>query len=140
MEHSTLVRTFIEQIWNRKAFELLDGFLHPDFKDHSLLPVLSRDKDGLVQWIKATGLSFEHHTSIEGQVTEGDQTMIRVRMKLKHIGLWRDIEPTGVELYTTGFRHFRLQDGRIIEHWALIDGQAIENQLKEASHGCKIAV
>lgn len=140
MENSNLVQTFIEQIWNNQAFEKLEKFLHPDFKDHSLIPTLSPDKEGTKQWIIATGLSFHHHTIIEGQVTQGDQSMVKIRMKLKHIGIWRGIEPTGLEIYTTGYRHFKIKDKKIIDHWALVDGQAIENQLKQASHGCKIAV
>jgi predicted ester cyclase len=140
MENSVLVQKFIEQIWNKKLFEMLDNFLHPAFKDHSLLSILSPDKEGLKKWINATGISFEHETAIEDQVTEGDQVMVRIKMKLKHIGVWRGIEPTGIELYTTGYRHFKIKDNRIIEHWALIDGEKIQNQLVEASQGCKIAI
>ncbi len=140
MKNSILVQQFIEQIWNNRAFDKIDSFLHPAFTDHSLSPMLSKDREGLMKWITSTGKSFEHHTSIESQVTEGEQTMVKIKMQLKHTGIWRDIEPTGIELHTVGYRHFRIKDGKIIEHWALIDGQAIENQLKEAAHGCRIAV
>ena len=139
MKNSILVQNFIEQIWNQQAFDMLDHFLHPDFKDHSLLPTISPDKEGVVKWITATGISFTHNTTIENQVTEGDQSMIRIKMKLKHIGVWRGIEPTSVEMEAIGYRYFKIKDDRIIEHWGLIDGQFIENQLKESSHGCKVA-
>ncbi|HEV7330165.1 MAG TPA: ester cyclase [Flavisolibacter sp.] len=139
MENSILVKEFINQIWNNKAFEKLDGFLHPDFRDFSLPPVFTPNKEGLKKWISNTGISFEHHTIIEEQVTEGDKSIIKLRMNLKHIGAWRGIEPTGLDLHTFGYRYFKLKEGKIIEHWAVIDGQAIENQLKSASHGCKIA-
>ena len=139
MDTTILVQRFIDQIWNNKDFEKLDNFLHPDFKDHSLPPTLSPDQEGTKKWIVNTGVSFDHKTTIEEQVTEGDKSMVRIRMDLKHIGLWRDIEPTGIDLFAIGYRYFKISDGRIIEHWALIDGQAIENQLKKASHGCKIA-
>ncbi|HEY1019649.1 MAG TPA: ester cyclase [Sediminibacterium sp.] len=139
MKNSILVQHFIEQIWNQEAFDMLDSFLHPDFKDHSLLPTLSPDKEGIKKWISATGISFEHNTTIENQVTEGDQSMIRIKMKLKHIGVWRGIEPTGIEVEAVGYRCFKIKNDKIIEHWGLIDGQSIENQLKEASHGCKVA-
>lgn len=139
MKNSVLVQKFIEQIWNKKSFEMLDDFLHPAFKDYSLLPILSPDKEGLKKWITATGISFEHKTVIEDQVTESDQIMIKIKMKLKHIGIWRGIEPTGIELSTTGYRHFKIKDDRIIEHWALLDGETIENKLKEATHNCTIS-
>jgi len=138
MENSFSVDNFIEQIWNKRSFELLEQFLHPEFKDHSLSPILSPDKEGLKKWINATSRSFEHETVIEDQVKEGDQIMVRIKMKLKHIGVWRGFEPTGIELYTIGYRHFKIKNDRIIEHWALIDGETIAKQLKEASNGCKI--
>lgn len=139
MENAVLAQEFINQIWNNKAFSKLDSFLHDDFKDYSLPPMLPTDKEGTKKWIINTGISFEHNTIIKDQVTEGNVSIVKIRMNLKHIGVWRDIEPTEIDLYTIGYRHFKFKDGKIIEHWALIDGQAIENQLKDASHGCKIA-
>jgi predicted ester cyclase len=139
MENSILVQNFINQIWNNNAFEKLDSFLHADFKDNSLPPVFPADREGTKKWITSTGISFEHNTVIEDQVTEGNKSIVKIRMNLKHIGVWRDIQPTGIELNTIGYRYFKLKDGKIIEHWALIDGQTIENGLKEAAHGCKIA-
>lgn len=139
MDHSKIVLDFIDEIWNKRDFNKLDDFLHPDFKDHSLPPALSPDREGMKTWITGTGVSFEHHTIIEDQVTEGDKSILRIKMDLKHIGTWRDIEPTGIELQTVGYRCFELKEGKIIGHWALIDGQVIENQLKSTSHGCKIA-
>src|SRR5690242_3607383 len=139
MNNSILVQDFIDQIWNNNAFEKLDSFLHPDFRDFSLPPMLTPDREGLKKWIINTGIAFEHKTIIEEQVTEDDKSIIKLSMHLKHIGAWRNIEPTGISLNTTGYRYFKLKEGKIIAHWALIDEQKIENQLKNATHGCKIA-
>lgn len=133
-----VVTDFIEHIWNQRDFDKLDKFIHQDFIDHSLSPALPANKEGLKKWVMGTGLSFEHTTIIEDHVLEGDKCILKIKMNLKHIGNWRGIEPTGAELHTTGYRHFKLKDNRIIEHWALIDGQTIENELTKASHGYKI--
>jgi predicted ester cyclase len=86
----------------------------------------------------ATGNAFEHHTTIEEMISEENKVMIKIKMHLKHIGKWRGIEPTGTELSAVGYRYLKLAEGKIIEHWALIDGNTIENRLKEASHGCTL--
>ena len=138
MDNLKIVKEFIEQIWNAKNFKNLDQFIHTDFKDHSLPPALTADKEGMKKWVLGTGVSFEHKTLIEDQVSEGDKIIVKIRMEMKHIGTWRDIEPTGINLHTTGYRYYKLKNGKIIEHWALIDGQAIENQLNDAQHGCRI--
>jgi hypothetical protein len=139
MDNATLVQQFIGRIWNNNAFDELDAFLHPDFKDHSLPPLFSPDRDGLKNWIVSTGISFEHRTFIEEQVTEGDKCITKIRMDLKHIGVWRDLEPTGKNVHAIGYRYFKLKEGKIIDHWALIDGMALENQIKDTALGCKAA-
>ncbi|MDB5013316.1 MAG: ester cyclase [Daejeonella sp.] len=137
-ENQTLVENFIEQVWNQQNFELVDEFLHPNFTDNSLPPSFTPDKQGLENWIKATSSSFAHKTIIEDQVTEGEKSIIKIRMEMKHIGTWRNIEATGVEVVTNGYRFYKISDGKIIEHSALIDGQTIENKLTNAFKGCKI--
>jgi predicted SnoaL-like aldol condensation-catalyzing enzyme len=129
---------FIEEIWNQNQFDRLDNYIHPDFCDHSLPLALPPNKEGLKLWIIGTGKSFEHKTIVEEMVSEENKIILKIKMLLKHIGNWRDLEPTGAEIFAIGYRYIKFADNKIIEHWALIDGNAIENQLREAIHGCKI--
>ncbi|HEV2481859.1 MAG TPA: ester cyclase [Puia sp.] len=133
-----LVAGYIRDIWNERRFDRLEQYLHPAFSDHSLPPGLPPDIHGLEQWIRLTGQSFEHHTIIDEQVTEPGKSILKIRMQLRHIGEWRGITATGREVTAVGYRCFRVEEGRIIEHWALIDGNAIENQLRETAQGCKV--
>jgi predicted SnoaL-like aldol condensation-catalyzing enzyme len=139
MKNTLIVQEFIDQVWNTANITKADAYLHPDFIDYSLPPALTADKEGMKKWIAATGASFKHTTTIEEQASEGDKVFIKIRMHLKHIGIWRNIEPTGIEIETSGFRLYKIVQGKIIAHWGLIDGQSIENQLNNAAHGCKIA-
>ena len=123
-----VVTSFIETVWNENQLEKMDQYLHPSFVDHSLPPVLPPNKDGLTNWIIGTNKAFENQTVIEEMVSDGDKVMLKIKMLLKHIGKWRDIEPHGAEVFAIGYRYFKLADEKIIEHWALIDGNAIENQ------------
>src|ERR1700710_1259299 len=136
--NKNLVVNFIDTIWNQGQFDEINNFIHPAFVDHSLPPAFPSNVEGLKLWITTTGKSFQHKSLIEEQVTEGNKSMIKFRMHLKHIGAWREIEPTGAEISAVGYRFFRIDDGKIIEHWALVDGNSIENQLKASAHGCKI--
>lgn len=138
MENKELIQHFIEEIWNGRNFERLQEFLHSDFKDHSLPAGFQGNMIGLQNWVLATSASFKHRTHIEEQVTEKDKSVLKIRMNLKHIGKWREIEPTGLEVQTVGYRLFKMEEGKILEHWALIDGQSIENQLRQSFHGCKL--
>jgi predicted ester cyclase len=138
IDNKQQVATFMDVIWNNSNFKCLADFLNEDFVDHSLPPSLPANSEGLKMWVTATGVSFEHHSVIEEQATENETSIIKIKMLLKHIGPWRGIEATGIDLSVVGYRCFRFRDGKITEHWALLDGNSIENQLKQASEGCKI--
>jgi len=133
-----LVNSYITSIWNEGAIEKITDFLHPDFTDHTLPPTLPDGIDGVLQWLALTSSSFKHHTIIEDQVTEGNKSIIRIRMEMEHIGLWRGIAPTGITTTTGGYRFFRIADGKIREQWGQIDGAVLEAALNGAVHACKL--
>lgn len=134
-----VVNNFIEEIWNQQRYDKLDDYLHPEYIDHSLPTPLSPDRTGLREWIQATSLSFSHRTLIEDQVSEGNKIILKIKMLMTHIGAWRGIDPVGAQVSTGGYRFYRLQEGKIIEHWAEINGTVLESQLKQQSvEGCKI--
>lgn len=133
-----LIENFVEIIWNQQQFQRLAEFLHPAYEDHSLPPSFPANRSGLQQWIEATGKSFNHRSTIDRIAVDQDTVMIKFTMHLEHIGPWREIEPTGTFVQAIGYRCYELQEGKIRSHWALLDGNAIENQLRQTAHGCKI--
>lgn len=140
MNNKQVVEQFIEQIWNKQKMDVLDSLVHKDYRDHSFLPSVPPNREGLVMWIRNTSAAFNHHTSIEDIVAEGDQVAIRVLFSATHIGTWRGIAASGKTATVKGFRFFRLKDGKIIEHHALIDGEALQSQLTEVYAGCQVNV
>ena len=138
MKNSELVQKFIEEIWNNNMYEKIDDYLHPKFRDYSLPPTIEGNIEGTLQWIKTTGLSFEHNTEIESSIEENDLCVIRIKMQLKHIGYWRTHSASNLEFHTNGFRQFQVKEGKIIAHWALIDGEKIENTIGNFNKACAI--
>lgn len=138
LKNKVIVSNFIEEIWNQNQFEKIDNYISDDFIDHSLPSNLPANKEGIKMWIIGTGKSFKHKTVIDDIVCEDNKVMLKIKMQMKHIGIWRNIEPTHFEISTVGYIYFKLGNGKIIEHWGLLDGSSIENQLKDAQHTCKI--
>lgn len=136
--NKTVVTNFINDIWNQNQFEKIDNYVSANFTDHSLPQNLPAGKEGTKLWITNTGKSFQHTTIIDEMISEDDTVMLKIRMQLKHVGPWREIEPTHIEVETVGYRLFKLNNGKIIAHWALIDGNTIENALRNTTSGCKV--
>lgn len=128
-QSKNIICRYIEEVWNQQNFDIIDEFLAADYVDHSLPPHFS-GPEGVKQWVKALSASFDEQTIIEDQVTEGDRAMVRLTMRLTHRGEWRGIPATGKQVEIKGYRAYRLAGGKITEHWALIDGDSLERELR----------
>jgi predicted ester cyclase len=65
---------------------------------------------------------------IEDEICEGDKVVARVTMHGRHVGEFLGHAPTGKEFATKQIPIYRLQDGKVIEHWSVRDdlGQALQ--------------
>lgn len=139
MEQATnkqIVFDYIDTVWNKNDLSAIDRFIADDYRDYSFLPAVPPNKTGLIAWIKNTSGAFDHTTVIESAVAENELVALRISFTIKHHGLWRQIAPTGREATVKGFRFFKLRDRKIIAHWALIDGEALQNALTDQYQGC----
>jgi len=131
-QNKNIVRRYLEEVWNKKNLDAVDELLAENYVDHSLPPEF-QGREGVKQWVKAVSTFFDEQTIVEDQVTEGDRSIIRLTMRLTHRGEWRGIPPTGKQVEIKGYRAYRLEGDKIAEHWALIDGDSLERQLRGAN-------
>jgi steroid delta-isomerase-like uncharacterized protein len=124
-----IVRRYIEEVWNKQNIGAVEEFLAENYVDHSLPPEF-KGREGVKQWVKTVSTFFDEQTIIEDQVTEADKTILRLTMRLTHRAEWRGIPATGKQVEISGYRTYRLEGDRIVEHWALIDGDSLERQLR----------
>ena len=82
-------------------------------------------------WLRTAfpDLRFE----IDNLISEGDQAALRWTASGTHLGPFADIQPTERRVEWTGCDWFRLHRGRIIEVWAIADGEALQEQLTSTS-------
>ena len=137
--NTEIVSSFISTIWNAKVLDRIHEFISEDYLDHSFLPAVPPTRAGLKTWIENTSLAFDHHTTIESSIAKDYHVALRITFEAKHIGKWRNIEATGRSVSVKGFRFFRLREKKIIEHWALIDGESLQTALTDQYHGCEIS-
>lgn len=129
-----LVQAYVDEIWNRQRFDRLNDYLAEDVLDHGLPASLPKGSRGVQAWIAATNATFEQQLIIEDQVTDeqAGKSVIRVTHHMKHVAEWRGIPATGKTVNVPGYRLFRIENGRIVELWAQIDGDHLERALRAA--------
>lgn len=62
-------------------------------------------------------------------VGEGDKVLVRLKMRGKHTGPFMGVAPTGNWINIDVMDFFRVTEGRLVEHWALMDNLSLLQQL-----------
>ena len=125
---SDIVLNFIETVWNGNNADAADRFLTPTYHDHAYN---GGDANALKTVVRELGVAFpDQRQAIEDLVASDDRVMLRIRLQATHTGPFRGMAPTGRAVDVRVARWFRLEDGPIAEHWALLDTSSLLRQLK----------
>jgi predicted ester cyclase len=128
-ENKRTTRRVLDELFEQGNMDAADELVHPDFVNHEAPPDNPQGPEGLretITWLR--GLWGPMHFDIEDEITEEDKVVARVVMHGKHVGEFLGKEPTGKEFATKQIHVWRLEDGKMIEHWSVRDdlGQALQ--------------
>lgn len=131
-QNKSIVRQ-IEEAWNANQLDKLDAFFAPGFAQHSGPPPnLPQGLEGS----KAThqmGMQAmpDRRASIEDMVAEGDQVAVRLRLTGTNTGgfPWFNIPANGKSVDVEWISIYRLQDGKVVDHRAVMDIMGLMQQL-----------
>ena len=89
-----LVRTFIEEVMNKRQPAAVDRFLATDFIEHN--PNLPQGRDGRKQFVAAVLAGFsDYHGEIVEILAEGDKVVVRTQWSGTQDGPFLGLPPTG---------------------------------------------
>ena len=66
-------------------------------------------------------------------VAEDDKVLVRLKMRGRHTGEFMGVKPTGKWVNIDVMDFFRIADGQLVEHWALMDNLSLLQQIGAAS-------
>ena len=127
-------RTFVEEVINKGKLELIPDLYSADYVDHNAPPGAPTggsvfDRIGMIPQM-FRGAFPDVHFTINDMVEEGDWVATRVTGVAQHIGRpFMGISPTGRRVTWGSFGFFRLQNGKIIEHYGQPDIGGLRAQL-----------
>lgn len=137
-ENKTILRHFIEEIYNRKNVAAYDTLTAPDFHSHMSGGMTREQVRHSYAGIFA-GLPDLHY-QIEDMIAEGDRVAVRLTASGTHLGEFWGFPPTGKKVKMTAIHIGRLADGKFVEHWAEVDALGMRQQLGTAAHPDEVAV
>ena len=124
-----LARAWVEEIFNAKDLDACDRLIADEYIEHALAtfgssepgrvpgPVTMRQT---AQFI--IGQFPDVSMTVESIIAEGDEVAVRVTARGTNRGpLAGVVPPTGREFIAAQSHWFRVEDGRLAEHWAVRD-------------------
>jgi predicted ester cyclase len=123
---ATNMKTQLERIplevFNQGNFGLIDELIAPDFVEHYAQPGVPPTREGFMQVAIALRSAFpDLHYTVEDAIEAGDKIVHRLAASGTMKGDFLGIPATGTRATWTEIHIGRIADGRLVEHWGLVD-------------------
>ena len=128
--HNTqITRRLLADVFEHGRLEAVDELVHPKFINHEAPEGSPQGPEGLKQtvtWLR--GLWGDMRADIQDEICKDDKVVARVIMHGRHLGEFLGNAPTGKPYAAQQIHIWRLEDGKVIEHWSCRDdlGQALQ--------------
>ena len=125
-QDKAVVRRYYEEVLNRGNLAEIDLLMTPTV-------VMNGEEmscDAIKRMLTGSRVSFpDLKYELDDIVAEGDTVATRWSWRGTHQGMYRGAVPTWKQAKCTGMGFWRLENGRIAEHWSNIDHLGMLQQL-----------
>lgn len=127
-ENKVIARRFLDELWNRSNFGLVDQLLASDYDGHSSTVI--RGPEGAMALVPRLRNAFpDFQFSILDQIAEGDKVATRWIIRGTHENEFQGLPPSDKQVEMTGITIFRIANGKLIEGWTNEDRFGMWQQL-----------
>jgi steroid delta-isomerase-like uncharacterized protein len=124
-----IVARFYETALNAGDVTVLEELASPDYEEHDPIPDQGTGRDGLRDRVRMIVDAFGQRFTVEDVIAEGDRVVVRWTGSGTHVGEFMGIPPTGRSFTISGIDIYRMADGKMAEHWHVVDQLALLGQL-----------
>ena len=129
-ENKALAARIPLEVFNQGRVDVLDEVLVPDYIEHSPAPGFPDGPEGLKQFVLALRAAFPDFTyRIELEIAEGDLVVHYLHATQTMRGDFLGMKATGKTATVEQTHIARIRDGRLVEHWGVIDQLSMLQQL-----------
>jgi steroid delta-isomerase-like uncharacterized protein len=120
---------------DRGNLDIVEELIAEEYVDHNpALPNLPPGREGVRQYVRILKAAFPDALHvIDDILAEGNKVMTRVTARGTFLGECIGYQPTGRTVEISGIAVHRIENGRLIEHWAHADIAGFMQQLGSGS-------
>ena len=124
---SIILRLFDEVMKGNLA--IADELITEDYAQHSVFDI-PNGRERFKQFFMAFAAAVpDAQFVVEDVIAEGDKVVTRLTVSGTQTGELQGIPPTGKKFSMKGIDIFRVEDGKIVEHWDAVDQLRMLQQL-----------
>ncbi len=123
------IRRYYVEVHNQRNLPLLQELTCTDYVEHNPFPGHGQGLAGLQQRVELLQRAFRGDFTIEDMIAEGDKVVVRWTGHVVHQGEFLGIPPTGKSATYSGIDIYILRDGKMAEHWDVVDVFGLLKQL-----------
>jgi predicted ester cyclase len=128
--NKSVIRRFVEEVQNKKNWDVYDELNDPEFVNHSAPPGIPSDREGGKIYLGAFLNAFpDCRFTVDDMIAEGDQVVTKKTFTGTHEAEFAGLPPTGKRVTLQFVDIMRVRDGRIVEHWLSMDQLSFMQQL-----------
>jgi len=116
-----LIRGYYEEVFNKHQAEASDRFVAKDFIEHN--PRLPHEGlAGTKKFLNTVFAAFsDYHAEVQQFVAEGDWVVARMQFTGTNDGPYDGRPATGNKLVFSTSNFFRIENGKIVERWDVVE-------------------
>lgn len=125
-----LVTRYYNEVLNGRKVEILDDLAVSDYDEHSPFPGQPNGLEGLRARAGALLSAFNPYVfTLRDMVAEGDTVVAYWTNAATHSGSFMGIPPTGRVVNISGIDIHRIRNGKMAEHWHVVEELQMMQQL-----------
>lgn len=129
------------EVFNSNKFDLIDEILAPNFVDHTAAPGVAPTREGFKQVAIALKTAFpDLRYTVEDGFESGDRVVHRLTARGTMQHDYMGMRATGKPATWTEVHIGRVANGRLTEHWGVIDQLGMLVQLGVIESPARVAV
>ncbi len=130
-QNKEITRRFAEEVFNRGNVGVMDELMAPNFVEHEEMPPgTPNTREGAIQLFNMLHSAFpDFKATIHDIIAEGDKVVINMTWTGTQKGEFMGMPPSGKHITVPVIDILRFANGKITEHWGLMDSMAMMQQL-----------
>ena len=128
-ENKRLITRYYQEVLNEGKVDVLDTIAGADHLEHNPLPGQTQGREGLKQRVTMLKTAFDPKFTLEHVIAEGDKVAVMWSNRGTQLVEWFGVPATGKTVAIQGIDIHLIRDGRMAEHWDVVDMLSILIQI-----------